>query len=273
MNFKDMCRPATVALVLLVLAVPTASLACDRTEVGHTKVTGMDTMPYRGHSADGTEVLPELEVGLLLEAGVNHLHVPEPVMRMIASLEFQGEQQLGIYGRFPWVNLWIRRFAGREGERDGVALSMELGCDHLRSMAHERGGTWIDGERYSPLTGCQWLRTLPAGRLTTGLRLFLVNTDGTLEPVVEVPGVIFPKINDAMMRHLQQQGISPAYLEPVGRPPGRHMQVLMEPDPDRSIPLDTPGYDIDAYLVYGGHLAWTGAGFQIQHPVSEIWPE
>lgn len=93
--------------------------------------------------------------------------------------------------------------------------------------------------------------------------LFLANADGSLEPVHVVPGTFFPLITETMMAQLQQRGVGRPFISPGGYSRNRHMRVVMEEDPDRPLPSDTPGYDNEG-TVYGGVLVWTGSGFEIQ---------
>ena len=248
------------------LLKPGTSLAVrgEQEEPSTTRITGMATTHYASPSPAIWEPVPQDISRVIYIVLRDYLLVPQEAAKIISSLHYSAYQGIDLYGHPNKPDVWFRHFPAVGGSKDGLAFSMRMGCDGLRSQLNALRRAGVQDLPSSVLQSCDWMTRFPTGRLETGLLLFLISPDGKLEPVHEVPGSFFPKITPAMMGALKVRGISAPYIAP-GRFPGlNHMWVFMEQDPDRPLPDDTPGYDNQG-MVDGGMLVWTGSGFEIQH--------
>jgi hypothetical protein len=235
-----------------------------------THVTGMDTLYYAPATpAHWVELPRDLSI-VLHGVAHDHLHMPPEVAKIIFSLKYAKDESADIYGHPNRPDMWFRRFPAISGGKHGLAVSIRLGCDDLENQVINLRRAGVQGLPPTALPGCQWLSTFPTGRLETGLLLFLVNPEGVLEPVHDVPGIFFPQITPAMMAQLQQRGAGEPFITVSGFDNREHMEVMIEHDPERALPYDTPGYGIPyENAVYGGILVWTGSGFEIRQTDQE----
>lgn len=230
-----------------------------------TRVTGMRTTHYMSASTGKLVELPPEISSVLGKVLREHLHMPRGAEKIILSMKYAEEPQWDIYGNSYRPDVWVRRFTGVEGGKNGLAVSIRLGCNDLQNKQFELRLAGVQDLPADILPSCDWLTTFPTGRLETGLLLFLASSDGALEPVHEVRGTFFPQITPAMMAQLQQRGAGEPFITVSGFDNRENMEVMIEHDPERALPYDTPGYGIPyENAVYGGMLVWTGSSFEIR---------
>ena len=261
---KNILTAAMLFSVLLLTPGTSLAVRGEQEKPSTTRITGMNTTHYASPSPAIWVPVPQDISGVIDGVLRDYLHLPQEAAKIISSLHYSAHQGIDLYGHPNKPDVWFRHFPAAGGSKGGLAFSMRLGCDGLRNQLSALRRAGVQDLPSSVVQSCDWMTRFPTGRLETGLLLFLVNQDGTLEPVHEVPGRFFPQITPAMMEELKIRGISTPYIAPGGFAGSHHMWVFMEADPDRALPDDTPGYDKQG-VVDGGMLVWTGSGFEIQH--------
>ncbi|WP_152981174.1 hypothetical protein [Stenotrophomonas koreensis] len=145
-----------------------------------------------------------------------------------------------------------------------MALYARVDCSGLRNLA-------IRQRRLEASTaaaaGCTWLSQQPAGVLDTGARLYRIDGNGRMTPQTRVGGRLFPALDAAQWQRLRAQGAGEPFLDAGGWASSNASAVLLEQDPERDLPADTPGYG-QPYdgAVLGGWLRWDGQNFVVEGP-------
>ena len=187
--------------------------------------------------------------------------LPAEVAQLVASAPVATAAGQPFHTRHESPALWLRHFSGEGGAADAVALYARVDCNGLRNLAARQNAA---AAATAAATGCAWLRGQPDGVLDTGARLLVIDGDGRATAPAQVQGTLFPALDTAHWQRLHAQGAGEPFLDAAGWARGNASVVLLEQDPDRDLPPDTPGYG-QPYpgAVLGGWLRWDGQGFVI----------
>lgn len=258
-------RPIVGLIVVLGLAACTAFPRADT--AASTSLNGHDTLPYPPTEDAHWGPLPPELAAVLADLPDTLAPLDRPGREVLAKLSYAHARQKPFYARRDGVTVWIRRFPGRGGAPDGLALQIAGSCNRLPAGI----GRLAPDDQATLNRSCSQRQR---SEFDSGLLLFLLAADGRLQPAGDVPGTPFPQLDPHDWQALRRAGASPPFADIATLARTDAIRLLIEPDPERGFPPGIKGLVGDSSpMLHGGFVVWTGDRFELrQQALPEQWP-